>query len=90
MIKRLVIFAVMAIVLVALTARAIISIQGLTVTSWYRTPWGNYGVDGKPLSLHLIGWAFDVVPVNQNMQNLLKVWPFKFVVESDHVHLQIF
>lgn len=90
MIKRLILFAILAIVVVAFTARAIIFTQGLTVTSWYRTPWGNYSVDGKPLSLHLIGWAFDVVPVNSKLQALLDKWPFKFVVESDHIHLQIF
>lgn len=87
--KRLIVIGVLAVVLVGLIGRAIIHYHGLRVTSWWRSPWKNYAIGGKWLSLHLIGWGYDVVPVNAGLQSLLKVWPFKFVVESDHVHLQI-
>lgn len=88
--KRVLLFLFCSIVVVAFAARALIYCYNLNVTSWYRTPWHNYEVGGKWTSLHLIGWGFDVTPVNQSMQALLKVWPFKYVVESDHVHLQVF
>ena len=79
----------LGIVLVAFAGRALLHYKGLTVTSWWRSPWKNYTVGGKLYSLHLIGWAYDVVPVNRAIQDILAIWPFKFVVESDHIHLQI-
>lgn len=87
--KRIIILSLAIIILVAFTGRAILAYYGLTVTSWYRTPWKNKEVGGKWLSLHLIGWAYDVVPVNTLIHSVRDVWPFKFVVESDHIHLQI-
>jgi hypothetical protein len=86
--KRLVIFMLIAVVVVAFFGRAILAMNGFTVTSWFRTPWGNASVDGKTFSLHQIGWAWDVVPVNSKLQALLDYWPFKYVVESDHIHIQ--
>ena len=74
---------------VGLVGRAILHAHGLVVTSWWRTPWKNSEVGGNWLSLHLIGWAYDVIPVNAAMMEVLKIWPFKYVVESDHIHLQI-
>lgn len=65
--------------------------HGLRVTSWLRTPWKNQEVGGTAKSLHLIGWAADVIPVNVALQRLRKWLPFaKFVVEGDHVHIQLF
>lgn len=87
--KRLLFIGIVVIVLIGLAGRALLHYHGLSVTSWWRSPWKNYSIGGKWLSLHLIGWAYDVVPVNQSLQAVIKVWPFKFVVESDHVHLQI-
>ena len=87
--KRTIFLIFSMIVLVAFVGRALIYCYNLRVTSWYRTPWHNLDVGGKWASLHLIGWAYDVTPVNVSMQALLKVWPFKYVVESDHVHMQI-
>lgn len=87
--KRIVIFTLAIIILVGFVGRALLYINNLQVTSWWRTPWKNYEVGGKWLSLHLIGWAYDVIPVNKLMQDALKAWPFKVVVESDHIHLQI-
>lgn len=87
--KRLLIVTLIIIFLVGVIGRALLYHQGLQVTSWWRSPWKNYEVGGNWLSLHLIGWAYDVVPVNKLMQEALKAWPFKVVVESDHIHLQI-
>jgi hypothetical protein len=87
--KRVIILSSLIILIIALAARALLHYKGLTVTSWWRTPWKNYEVGGKWFSLHQIGWAFDVVPVNKSLHDVLAIWPFKFVVESDHIHLQI-
>jgi hypothetical protein len=87
--KRLLILSSLIILIIALAARALLHAKGLTVTSWWRTPWKNYEVGGKWFSLHQIGWAFDVIPINKSLHDVLAVWPFKFVVESDHIHLQI-
>ncbi len=87
--KRILFLAVLIIVFVGLVARALLYWHGLQVTSWWRMPWKNSEVGGKTFSLHQIGWAFDVIPVNARMMEVLRVWPFKYVVESDHIHLQI-
>lgn len=87
--KRVLIFSLAIIVIIAFAARALLYAKGLTVTSWWRSPWKNYEIGGKWLSLHQIGWGFDVIPVNKSLHDVLAIWPFKFVVESDHIHLQI-
>lgn len=87
--KRLLLIMLCIVIGVAFAGRALLAYHGLTVTSWYRTPWKNYTIGGKWYSLHQIGWGYDVVPVNVLLHSVLKVWPFKFVVESDHIHLQI-
>ena len=87
--KRILVFAIILILLVGFAARALLYSHGLTVTSWWRTPWKNVEVGGQWLSLHQIGWAFDVIPVNTLLHQVRAIWPFKFVVESDHIHLQI-
>ena len=87
--KKIIFFSILLIVGVAFAARALLYSQGLQVTSWYRNPWKNYEVGGQWFSLHQIGWAFDVVPQNTPIQRCMEIWPFKCVVESDHIHLQI-
>ena len=78
------------IVVVGLMYRWILYSHGLTVTSWWRTPQHNERIGGLANSLHLIGWAFDVVPDNAKMRALLKQIGFgKIVPEGDHIHLQI-
>jgi hypothetical protein len=85
-----IILIVLAILLgVAVAGRALLYSQNVQVTSWFRSPWKNYEIGGNWFSLHQIGWAFDVIPHNKPLQQLLAVWPFKAVVESDHIHLQI-
>jgi Peptidase M15 len=87
--KKVLLLGVCIIILVAFAGRALLAYYGLTVTSWYRSPWKNYEIGGKWFSLHQIGWAYDVIPVNTLLHSVLAVWPFKYVVESDHIHFQI-
>ena len=87
--KKILLFSIGIILFVGLLGRAVLFFHGLTVTSWWRTPWKNAEVEGKPLSLHLIGWAYDVIPVNAAMSAALRQYNCKVVVESDHLHLQI-
>lgn len=87
--KRIALVVICLIVLIAFAGRALLHWKGLTVTSWYRSPWKNYQIGGKWFSLHMIGWGYDVVPVNKSIHEVLAIWPFKWVVESDHIHLQI-
>lgn len=88
--KRVLILSICLLIGVAFAARALLYSQHVQVTSWFRSPWKNYEIGGKWFSLHQIGWAFDVIPANKPLQQLMTVWPFKAVVESDHIHLQIF
>ena len=63
---------------------------GLRVTSWWRSPSHNKRVGGVRNSLHLFGWAFDVVPVNPvTVAKLRDIGFRKVIAESDHVHAQI-
>ena len=87
--KKVLLLSIGIILFVGLLGRAILHYHGVQVTSWYRTPWKNAEVGGKWLTLHLIGWAYDVVPVNGAIRAALAQYPWKIVVESDHIHLQI-
>lgn len=65
--------------------------RGLTVTSWYRTPWHNKRVGGVPNSKHLIGAAFDVVPANnETLYQLRKIGFKKIIDERTHYHVSLF
>lgn len=76
--------------------RWLLQYHGLTVTSHWRTPANNMVNDGKPLSLHLIGMAWDIrtwdhAPgtLNAKLRAFLKWIPWARVVpESDHIHIQ--
>ncbi len=75
---------------VAVYFRLRIWLENLTVTSWFRSPSHNKRVGGVSNSLHLLGWAFDVVPVNPATVAKLRAMGFrKVIAESDHVHAQI-
>jgi len=61
---------------------------GFTVTSWWRSPSYNREVGGSEESQHLVGAAFDVVPVtSRNMQALQRAG-FRVINEGDHLHAQ--
>lgn len=92
---RAVLLAFIVILAVAVFYRFILiaSIPGITVTSWFRNPFKNQDVGGMQNSLHLIGWAFDIVPADTitqaNVIAGLAGFPNKIVPEGDHLHVQI-
>lgn len=63
-----------------------------SVTSWWRTAARNASVGGSPSSLHLIGFAVDLVPDDGVSREGLLACALKVglhgIVESDHVHVQ--
>lgn len=63
----------------------------LTPTSWYRSPIENARVGGDPFSQHQLGWALDVVgPDATGFAKRARLTGLTAVVESDHVHIQLF
>jgi uncharacterized protein YcbK (DUF882 family) len=88
--KKIFLISLIVILSVGIFYRLILKMYGLEVTSWWRSPWKNIEVGGNWLSLHLIGWAFDVVPVNKSLHPAMAWFPFgSWYPESDHVHIQI-
>lgn len=78
------------VVIVALFYRWRLKQAGLTVTSWYRSPWKNAMEGGAKFSQHLIGWAFDVVPHNNAAHDKVRSLGFGTVLrESDHIHASV-
>lgn len=82
---------------VGLFYRTMLWFYGLTVTSWWRNPANNEYNDGKPLSLHLIGMAWDVrirgeegQGASEKVRDFVNSWmPWgRVVAESDHIHIQ--
>lgn len=87
---KVVLVAVLFLVGVAVYYRVLLWMADLTVTSWFRTPSHNARVGGVKNSLHLLGWSFDVVPVNSATMGKLRAIGFrKILSESDHIHAQI-
>lgn len=92
----LVFYFFIALVVVGLFYRILLWVYGLTVTSWWRTPANNDYNDGKPLSLHLIGMAWDVrirgeegYGVSEKIRAFMQWLPWgRTVAESDHIHIQ--
>jgi len=87
--KKIIVLSIGILLFIGILGRAILHMHGLQVTSWWRSPWKNAEIGGNWLSLHLIGWAYDVVPINGAIRAALAKYPWKVVVESDHIHLQI-
>jgi hypothetical protein len=87
--KKVLLIALGIILFVGLLGRAILYSNGVAVSSWWRSPWKNASVEGKMFSLHLIGWAYDVVPVNGAVMETLFHYPWKVVTEKDHFHIQL-
>ena len=81
-------------IVLGLFYRALLWYYGLTVTSWWRTPANNAMNDGKPLSLHLIGMAWDIRTrgedtLDRKLKAFLLWMPWaKVVPEPDHIHIQ--
>jgi len=60
----------------------------IQVTSWWRSPSHNREVGGSDDSQHLVGAAFDVIPVNQRVYQALRQAGFTVINEGDHLHAQ--
>lgn len=80
----------LVVLLIGVFYRLILFFFGVRVTSWYRTPWRNAIVGGTWNSFHMIGWAFDVTPVNEATASKLRSIGLKTLNEGDHIHAQIF
>lgn len=92
---RIILFSIVGTILFAgFAVRWLLQSHGLTITSHWRNPLQNASVEGKPLSLHLVGLAWDirtrgVVNLNEKLHNVLRWVPWLRVVpESDHIHIQ--
>lgn len=69
--------------------RLLLAVNGYTVSSWWRSPWHNAEVGGVKASQHMIGLAWDVVPVDQENIEALRGLGFTVLTETDHLHLQL-
>jgi len=89
-IVKVIFLAIGVIILVAIFYRLRLYYSGLNVTSWFRSFAKNKSVEGKTFSLHLIGWAYDVIPANKNTILILNSIGFgKVIDEKTHIHAQI-
>lgn len=66
-----------------------IRLRGMTITSWWRSSKNNWDVGGVRNSLHLIGLAWDVVPVTEENIKILQTAGLRVIDEGDHLHAQI-
>ena len=76
-------------ILVGITYWLLIKSGGMNVTSWWRSTQKNFDVGGVANSLHLVGMAWDVVPVNASNVAKLRGLGLKVINEGDHLHAQI-
>lgn len=63
--------------------------QGMTITSWWRSPWHNAEVGGVKNSLHMIGLAWDIIPASAYNAAKLRSMGLRVIDEYDHLHAQI-
>lgn len=76
-----------AVTFVALYTRYLGGKTGATVTSWWRSPFRNTEVGGRPGSLHVLGWAVDLVPASSDVEDAARAAGFPVVVnEGNHIH----
>lgn len=89
--KRLFLGALLALFAVGLIYRfRLYLIPGITITSWWRTPWHNEEVGGVPNSRHQLGLAFDIVPVTNEVKTQVAALGFsKMIDEGSHIHVEI-
>lgn len=68
------------------------SLPGVSVSSWWRSPWRNVELGGSWLSLHQLGLAWDLVPgtATTQAQVIATGLPAKIIPEGDHIHVQLF
>ena len=93
----LILFVATAVVTVAVYTRYQAGSIG-RITSWFRSPFHNADVGGLSGSLHIIGWAVDIVPdPDQGTATMVEVATaastvgFPVVVnEGNHVHVSWF
>lgn len=64
-------------------------LRGLTVTSWWRSPWHNKEVGGVANSLHMVGLAWDIIPASAENYSFLKSLGLTVIDEADHLHAQL-
>lgn len=67
----------------------LIRAQGMSITSWWRSPWKNAEVGGVPNSRHLFGLAWDVVPVTTENEMRLRALGLTVINEGDHLHAMV-
>jgi len=95
MLKRGLIMIAVLLLSVGVIYRVMLWWYGMTVTSWWRTPFHNSELKAQgsmDWSLHQIGWAFDVVPDNGSQMDQLYAMPLPFgklIPEGTHIHAQI-
>lgn len=80
---------VLSVIGIGIFYRLLIAYNGFTVTSWWRTPWHNAEVGGVKASLHLLGLAWDVLPVTDANAIALRSLGLTVINEGDHLHAQI-
>lgn len=80
---------VLSVLALGLVYRFLIAYNGMSVTSWWRSPWHNAEVGGVKASLHLLGLAWDVVPVTDGNAAKLAALGLTVINEGDHLHSQI-
>lgn len=66
----------------------VINREGMTITSWWRTPEKNKAVGGHPYSWHLLGLAYDIVPASEQNNRTLQRLGFHTLNEGGHIHAQ--
>jgi len=86
---RVGLFVIALVVIVGVIYRLIIAYYGMSVTSWWRSFWHNAEVGGKATSFHQLGLAWDVLPVTDENENILKNLGLTVVNEGTHLHAQI-
>lgn len=90
MIFRAIFYTILLVFLIAIYYRLRLYFSDIKVTSWWRTPWRNKSVGGVEGSLHLIGWAFDVLTPTPTHKSKLKSIGFGTIIdEGTHTHAQV-
>lgn len=90
MLFRVVFYTAIIIISVAIYYRLRLYFAGITVTSWWRSPFKNKSVGGVDGSLHLIGWAFDTLTPTPAQKIKLKSIGFGSIIdEGTHTHAQV-